>query len=200
MIPPLMMHSSVMTVSKNNDTYRSDKIRTMWNLNLMSLFHYLWWFLFFLINHKFFVVINVYLQIWNFFIYLFSDDLSRSTCSGFTAHQGAAAHTFGVVKKKTVSLWARECVRRMGRGTLTAIWGTVRGRGEEWCLETDRRRVRGAGDAASNLLKNCFNSLAMSKLPSAPLPLAGLKPVMVFIPHQTNLMLFCGSFSSSFLL
>ena len=49
----------------------------------MYLFHYLF---FLKINPKYFVVLNTNLQIRNFFIYLFSDDLSRPTCSGFTAH------------------------------------------------------------------------------------------------------------------
>ena len=56
-----------------------------------------------------------------------------------------------------------------------------------------------AGAAASNLLKNKFNSLALATLPTAPL-LVGLKPVMVLIPLQTSLMLFSWSFLSSFLL
>ena len=57
----------------------------------------------------------------------------------------------------------------------------------------------GARAAVSNLLKNRFNSLAPAILPSAPL-LVGLKPVMVLIPLQTSLILFCWSFHSSFLL
>ena len=55
----------------------------------------------------------------------------------------------------------------------------------------------GARAAVSYLLKNRLNSLALATLPSAPL-LVGLKPVMVLIPLQTSLMLFCWSFLSSF--
>ena len=53
------------------------------------------------------------------------------------------------------------------------------------------------GTTASNLLKNRFNSLALSTPPSAPPPLVCLNPVMDFTPlHTFFRSLFCRLYSS----
>uniref|UniRef100_A0A3Q3MZY2 NACHT domain-containing protein n=1 Tax=Labrus bergylta TaxID=56723 RepID=A0A3Q3MZY2_9LABR len=65
-------------------------------------------------------------------------------------------------------------------------------------LDTLRLLGRGVGaGTVSNLLKNRFSWLALSTLPSTPFLLVVLKPVMVLMPLQTSLMLFCWSFRSS---
>lgn len=109
----------------------------------------------------------------------------------------------GVVRMRTIGLWARGCMKmKKLKRTLTATWGTVgrQGRGSSGVWKQLTKELGEAVDVMSNLLKNRFNSLAISYISSVPPALTDLKLVMVFIRFQTSLMLFCWSFHSSFLL